>query len=166
MINKLIELDALVLLREKYRSNKKTVVWTNGCFDLIHPGHIFSISAAKALGDILIVGLNSDASVKLNKGPTRPVLSEDGRAVMLSALSVVDHVVIFGEQTPEKCLSILKPDIHTKGMEYAPPHGRPVPEAKTVLEYGGKIEYLPLVSGISTTTLISRITAAHHAKAI
>jgi rfaE bifunctional protein nucleotidyltransferase chain/domain len=159
-------LSALLPLRERDRRDGRTVVWTNGCFDLLHPGHAASLAAAKALGDVLIVGLNSDASVRANKGPTRPVLSQDDRAAMLSALAVVDHVVIFDEPTPVGCLSILKPDVHTKGEEYRPPHGRPVPEAETVLAYGGRIEYLPLVPGISTTELIRRVAAAHAARAM
>jgi cytidyltransferase-like protein len=140
-------LSGLLSHRENYRRDGKTVVWTNGCFDLLHPGHAASLAAAKALGDVLVVGLNSDASVKANKGPTRPILNQNDRAAMLSALAAVDHV-------------------HTKGEEYKPPHGRPVPEAATVLAYGGRIEYLPLVPGISTTELIRRIAAAHAARAM
>ena len=166
MTSKLISVKRLLTQREYYRRDGKTVVWTNGCFDLLHPGHVASLAAAKALGDVLIVGLNSDASVKAIKGPTRPVLNEIERATMLSALAVVDHVVIFEEPTPEPVLAILKPDIHTKGQEYAPPHGRPVPESATVFAYGGRMEYLPLVPEISTTELIRRIATAHAAGAI
>lgn len=165
-MTKLSDLPALLSIREQYRQAGKVVVWTNGCFDLLHPGHVSSLASAKALGDVLIVGLNSDDSVKENKGPTRPVLNEHDRTKLLSALSVVDHVVLFSEKTPEKILSVLKPDIHTKGEEYKPPHGRPVPEAATVQAYGGRIEYLPLVPGISTTELIRRITVAHAAGAM
>lgn len=157
---KLTNLVSLVVLRERYRREGKTVVWTNGCFDLLHPGHLASLQAARDLGDMLIVGLNSDASVRINKGPTRPILNQHERAAMLSALTCVDQVVIFDEATPERILSIVKPDIHTKGIEYAPPHGRPVPEAATVLAYGGRIEYLPLVPGVSTTELLNRIAAS------
>lgn len=165
-MSNLVTLTEAKALRERYREAGKTVVWTNGCFDLLHPGHVASLASAKALGDVLIVGLNSDRSVRENKGPTRPVLNEQERAALLSALSVVDHVVVFDEKTPEIILGQLKPDIHTKGAEYAPPNGRPVPEAATVLANGGRIEYLPLVPGISTTELIRRISAAHAAGAI
>lgn len=165
-VSKLSNRHALRIIRERYRSERRVVVWTNGCFDLLHPGHVASLQSAKSLGDVLIVGLNSDVSVKANKGPTRPVLNEQDRAIMLSALACVDHVVIFDEPTPEHILQELKPDIHTKGMEYAPPNGRPVPEAATVISNGGRIEYLPLVPGISTTELIRRITAASAAGAI
>lgn len=165
-MSKLVTLTQAMALRERYREDGKTVVWTNGCFDLLHPGHIASLTSAKALGDVLIVGLNSDRSVRENKGPTRPVLSEQERAALLSGLVAVDHVTVFDEKTPETILSQLKPDIHTKGAEYAPPNGRPVPEAATVIANGGRIEYLPLVPGISTTELIRRISAAHAAGAI
>jgi D-beta-D-heptose 7-phosphate kinase/D-beta-D-heptose 1-phosphate adenosyltransferase len=166
IVLKLSDRHSLLRIREQNRSEGKTVVWTNGCFDLLHPGHVASLQAAKALGDVLIVGLNSDASVKANKGPTRPVLAEQDRATMLSSLACVDHVVIFDEPTPEQILQELKPDIHTKGMEYAPPNGRPVPEAATVIANGGRIEYLPLIPGISTTELIRRIAVANAAGAI
>jgi rfaE bifunctional protein nucleotidyltransferase chain/domain len=165
-MSKLVTLTQAVALREQYRENGKTVVWTNGCFDLLHPGHVASLASAKALGNVLFVGLNSDRSVRENKGPTRPVLNERERAELLSALEVVDHVIVFDEKTPEAILNQLKPDIHTKGAEYAPPNGRPVPEAATVIANGGRIEYLPLVPGISTTELIRRIAAAHAAGAV
>jgi rfaE bifunctional protein nucleotidyltransferase chain/domain len=165
-MSKLVTLTQAVALREQYRENGKTVVWTNGCFDLLHPGHVASLASAKALGNVLFVGLNSDRSVRENKGPTRPVLNERERAELLSALLVVDHVIVFDEKTPEAILNQLKPDIHTKGAEYAPPNGRPVPEAATVIANGGRIEYLPLVPGISTTELIRRIAAAHAAGAV
>lgn len=165
-MSKLVTLTQATALRERYREAGKTVVWTNGCFDLLHPGHIASLASAKSLGDVLLVGLNSDRSVRENKGPTRPVLNEQERTALLSALTVVDHVIVFDEKTPESILNHLKPDIHTKGAEYAPPNGRPVPEAATVIANGGRIEYLPLLSGISTTELIRRISAAHAAGAI
>ena len=165
-MSKLVTLTQALAVRNRYREAGKTVVWTNGCFDLLHPGHVASLASAKALGDFLFVGLNSDRSVRENKGPTRPVLNEQERAALLSALTVVDHVIVFDEKTPETILSHLKPDVHTKGAEYAPPNGRPVPEATTVLANGGRIEYLPLVPGISATELIRRISAAHAAGAI
>lgn len=145
--------------REQARRTGRTVVWTNGCFDLLHTGHLASLAMARQLGDMLIVGLNSDASVQHNKGPIRPILSQDERAAMLAALECVDFVVIFNEPTPEAALSRLQPDVHCKGAEYAPPSGRPVPERAVVEAYGGRIEYLPLVPGLSTTELIRRIHA-------
>ena len=147
----------LLACREAHRLAGETVVWTNGTFDLLHPGHISSLQSAKQLGVVLVVGLNSDASVRSYKGPSRPILTQDERAAMLCALECVDYVVIFDEPTPEVALAKLKPDIHCKGAEYAPPHGRPVPEAAVVTAYGGRIEFLPLVPGISTTELLKRI---------
>lgn len=154
---KLLDRPALLAARDTYRRAGRMVVWTNGCFDLLHPGHVASLQAARRLGDVLIVGLNSDASVRANKGPSRPVLTQHERAAMLAALECVDHVLIFDDPTPAAVLAEVRPDIHCKGAEYAPPHGRPVPEADVVRGYGGRIEYLPLVSGLSTTDLLRRI---------
>jgi rfaE bifunctional protein nucleotidyltransferase chain/domain len=150
----------LLAIRDACRRDGRTVVWTNGCFDLLHPGHVRSLEAARALGDVLVVGLNSDASVRALKGPTRPVLSEAERAELLAALSAVDFVIVFPEATPEAALARLKPDIHCKGAEYAPPNGKPVPEAALVTGYGGRVEYLPYIAGISTTELVRRIRSA------
>jgi D-glycero-beta-D-manno-heptose 1-phosphate adenylyltransferase len=147
----------LLAMRAAARVAGNTVVWSNGTFDLLHPGHLSSLLAARALGDVLVVGLNSDASVKAYKGPNRPICTQEERATMLAGLECVDYVVIFDEPTPEESLRKLQPDIHCKGAEYAPPHGRPVPEATTVLSYGGRMEYLPLVPGLSTTELLQRI---------
>ncbi|OWK35855.1 adenylyltransferase/cytidyltransferase family protein [Fimbriiglobus ruber] len=154
---KLVSWDDLLAARDDARRGGRVVVWTNGSFDLLHPGHVGSLQSARALGDLLVVGLNSDASVRGYKGPTRPILTQDERAAMLAALECVDYVVVFDEPTPEAALARLKPDVHCKGAEYAPPHGRPVPEAPLVLGYGGRIEYLPLVPGLSTTALLDRI---------
>lgn len=156
---KLVDWPTLLAERERARRDGEIVVWTNGCFDLLHPGHLASLAMARALGDRLVVGLNSDASVRHNKGPLRPILSQDERAAMLAAVECVDFVVVFDEPTPEAALAKLKPDIHCKGAEYAPPHGRPVPERAVVEGYGGRIAYLPLVPGLSTTDLIARIRA-------
>ena len=154
---KLIPWDDLLAVRDQARRDGRVVVWTNGTFDLLHPGHVSSLQAARALGDVLVVGLNSDASVRGYKGPTRPILTQDERAAMLAALECVDYVVVFDEPTPEAALSRLKPDVHCKGAEYAPPHGRPVPERTVVEGYGGRVEYLPLVPGMSTTDLLARV---------
>jgi len=151
---------SLIHLREEASAAGRVVVWTNGAFDLLHPGHVQSLQQARALGDLLIVGLNSDRSVKAYKGPTRPILNQDERAAMIAALECVDAVVVFDEDTPVESLMKLKPDIHCKGAEYAPPHGRPVPERSVVEGYGGRIEYLPLVPGLSTTEILRRIRAA------
>lgn len=156
---KLRNLDELIVLRESWARQGRTVVWTNGCFDLVHAGHIRSFRDAKALGDILIVGLNSDASVRTNKGDLRPVVNQDDRAELIAALEMVDYVTIFDDATPVRVLSLLRPDIHCKGAEYAN-GARPVPERDTVLSYGGQIRFLPFHPGRSTTELIERIVAS------
>ena len=134
------------------------VVWTNGCFDLLHPGHVRSLQAARRLADVLVVGINSDASVRRLKGPGRPFIPEGERAEMVSALACVDYVTVFNDLTPEHVLARLRPQVHCKGADYAPPHGKPIPEARVVASYGGRIEFLPLVPGFSTSDLVERIT--------
>ncbi len=152
-------MEELERMRAEWRVHQKTLVWTNGIFDLIHAGHIRSLRDAKSLGDILVVGINSDASARAVKGPGRPLMSQEDRAEVLSALEMVDHVVIFDETEPSVPLSRLRPDIHCKGEEYA--NGkRPVPERSVVEGYGGTIRFLPLHAGRSTTALVERICAA------
>lgn len=149
----------LLELRESWRSAGKTVVWTNGCFDILHAGHVRSLTAARNLGDVLVVGLNSDTSVRGIKGPSRPILPEMERAEVLAALRCVDAVLIFDESTPENCLAKLKPDVHCKGADYAPPAGKPIPERPLVESYGGTVQFLPLLAGVSTTDIVDRIKA-------
>jgi rfaE bifunctional protein nucleotidyltransferase chain/domain len=154
---KILDWDALLHSRDQWRLEGRIVVWTNGCFDLMHAGHVRSLTAARSLGDVLVVGLNSDDSVRQIKGLSRPIIGQDDRVEMLAALVCVDAVVVFEEATPENALQRLQPDIHCKGADYAPPYGKPVPEARLVEAYGGKVKYLPLLPGISTTELVSRI---------
>lgn len=155
--SKILNRHTLSVLRQQWKQQGKIVVWTNGCFDLLHVGHIRNLQSARCLGDLLIVGLNSDDSVRRIKGPARPILPERERAEMLAALTCVDYVVIFDESTPEDSLACLKPDIHCKGADYAPPNGKPIPEASLVESYGGRIAFIPLVPDISTTDLVRRI---------
>jgi rfaE bifunctional protein nucleotidyltransferase chain/domain len=138
------------------------VVWTNGCFDLLHAGHVRSLRDAKALGDILVVGLNSDRSVRAIKGPLRPIVPQDDRAEVIAAMECVDYVTIFDESDPVRALSLLRPDIHCKGADYADGK-RPVPERDVILGYGGRIEFLPIHQGLSTSSLIERICQAEAA---
>jgi len=152
---KLISLNRLLKLRKQFQLEGKSVVFTNGCFDLLHVGHVRYLQQAKTLGDILIVGLNSDSSIKRVKGPERPLMSQEDRAEILSALSCVDYVIIFDELTPEKLIFKLKPDIHCKGGDYA--NGKPIPEARVVKSYGGRVEILSYYPGHSTTDLIEKI---------
>jgi phosphoheptose isomerase len=161
---KIMNWEELLALRTAWKKLGKNVVWTNGCFDLVHVGHIHSLTAARELGDVLVIGLNSDASVRQLKGPTRPIIPQQERAELLAALTCVDAVIIFDELTPAVSLAKLRPDIHCKGADYAPPHGKPVPEAHLVESYGGKVRFLPLVPDTSTTGLIERIAAANGAR--
>jgi D-glycero-beta-D-manno-heptose 1-phosphate adenylyltransferase len=156
--SKLLTVDELTDLRPLWKTQGKTVVWTNGCFDLLHAGHVRSFREAKALGDILVVGINSDSSVRAIKGDLRPVVHEEDRAEIVAALEAVDYVTIFDEPDPVNVLSRVRPDIHCKGAEYAS-GDRPVPERDLVLGYGGEIRFLPLHQGHSTTGLIERICA-------
>jgi phosphoheptose isomerase len=150
-------LDELVAFRERCRAMKKTVAWTNGVFDLLHVGHLHSLRAARGYGDVLLVGINSDASVKANKGPSRPIFPAAERLEMLAALDIVDAVIVFDQPTPTEMLAAIKPDIHVKGADYAPPHGKAIPEADLVRGYGGRIEFVPMVPGRSSTDTLSRL---------
>ncbi len=158
--SKILTLDELLKLRASWAHAGKKVVWTNGCFDLLHAGHVRSFQDARALGDILIVGINSDAGVRALKGPLRPVVCEEDRAETVAALEAVDYVTIFAESDPVAILSKLRPDIHCKGEDYADGK-RPVPERPIVEGYGGRIEFLPLREGRSTSGLIERICRAY-----
>jgi phosphoheptose isomerase len=155
-----ISLDDLLSLRERWSAAGRVVVWTNGCFDGVHAGHLASLQAARALGDILVVGVNSDEATRRLKGAGRPLRPATERAAILAAMRPVDHVVVFDEDTPEAVLGKLRPDIHCKGADYAPPNGKPVPERAVVEAYGGRVEFLPLVPGLSTSGLIETIRDA------
>jgi len=132
------------------------IVFTNGCFDLLHPGHVRYLAAARALGDLLVVGLNSDASVTRLKGRGRPILIATERAEMLSALSAVDHIVFFEDDTPKALIDKIAPDILVKGADWPPDA---IVGSQETLARGGKVERITLVPGVSTTELIRRIRA-------
>lgn len=138
----------------KWKQVGDTVVFTNGCFDLVHRGHIDSLSKAKVLGNRLIVGLNSDISVKILKGKNRPLIDQHSRAILLAALFMVDAVVLFDEETPYKLISQIIPDVLVKGSEY---QIEEIAGFDVVLAAGGKVERIDLTSGFSTTELINRI---------
>jgi rfaE bifunctional protein nucleotidyltransferase chain/domain len=154
--SKVRAIDDLIAMRPSWSLTGKTVVWTNGCFDLLHVGHIRGFRDAKALGDILIVGINSDASVRSIKDDSRPIVNQSDRAELIAALEMVDYVTIFDESTPVAALSRLQPDIHCKGADYAD-GSKPIPEREIVLGYGGQIRFLPFHPGRSTTELVARI---------
>ena len=155
--HKVVDWEAAARWVKKLQGEGQKVVFTNGCFDLLHPGHVGCLEAARALGDGLIVGVNTDASVaRLRKGPGRPLNPEADRARVLAALACVDRVVLFDEDTPLEIITLLQPDILTKGGDYQLDEivGREVVEAR-----GGRVVALPLVPGYSTTQLIDRIRA-------
>jgi rfaE bifunctional protein nucleotidyltransferase chain/domain len=136
--------------RSRWRAEAKSVVFTNGCFDLLHPGHIRTLEAARSLGDVLVLGLNSDQSVRRMKGPSRPVLCESERAELAGALEAVDAVVLFEEETPRELIAVLLPDVLVKGADWS--HfiaGREEVEAA-----GGVVVALDLQPGYSTTNLV------------
>lgn len=153
-MKKLLSLASILKIRKKAISQGKTVVFTNGCFDLLHRGHIEYLSKAKKLGDILIVGLNSDSSVRKIKGKSRPLMAQKDRATILSALECIDYIVIFNEKTPLRLISILKPDILVKGADYRKYEivGKEIVEAR-----GGKVIRIPFIKGYSTTSFLERI---------
>ena len=136
----------------------KTVVFSNGCFDILHPGHIHTLTHAKALGDVLIVGINSDTSAKRLKGERRPILNQGERAVMLAALEAVDYVTTFEEDTPLALIQLLRPHVLVKGGDWSSESvvGREVVEAD-----GGRVVLVPYQEGLSTTGVIERVLAAY-----
>ena len=152
----IIPLNQLQNKIEFLRSKNKdlVVVGTNGCFDILHIGHIRSLQKAKTFGDILVVGLNSDSSVKKIKGNSRPINTENERAEVLAALNCVDVVSIFPEETAERFLEMLRPNIYVKGEEY---EVDTLPESQVIRKYGGKIIQIPMIPNISTTNTINKL---------
>jgi len=150
-IKKIEELKDIIDIHKK---QGKLIVFTNGCFEILHPGHIKLLEEAKNYGDILVVGINSDESVKRIKGEKKLIFDEKSRVKIISALECVDYVTLFNENTPENLIKIIKPHIHIKGGDYKE---EDLPEAKIVKEYGGKIIILPLLEGFSTTQIIQKI---------
>jgi len=150
-------LEPLIAWRLAQRARKKTVVWTNGVFDVLHVGHLASLRGARQFGDVLIVGVNSDAAVRASKGPDRPIYRCEERVAMLAALELVDAILVFDDPTPERVLARLQPDVHAKGADYAPPHGKPIPERAIVEGYGGRVEFLPMVPDRSSTDTLARL---------
>jgi phosphoheptose isomerase len=155
-----VSIEGLLAVRERWRNGGRTVVFTNGCFDLLHVGHLRTLDAAAQLGDVLVVGVNDDESVRELKGDGRPLMPAADRAELLASLAPVDYVVVFSEQDPSALLRKLEPEVHCKGADYAPPNGKPMPEKSVVEDYGGRIEFLPLAEGRSTTELVTRLRGA------
>ncbi len=150
----LLPLPELLKILERERKEGKKIVFTNGCFDLIHAGHVDYLKKAKALGDILVVGLNSDDSIKRIKGEKRPIIPQEMRAEVLSSLKPVDYIVIFEEDTPENLIKAIKPDILVKGGDWELDK---IVGKDFVENYGGKVLTIPFTYDISTTKIINTI---------
>lgn len=150
---KLVDLDVASAFCERLRAEGCKIVFTNGCFDLVHPGHIHTLRGARALGDFLVVGLNSDSSIKRLKGESRPVQDQDSRAAVLAGLAFVDFIVVFEQDTPEALIRSLKPDVLVKGGDYKISE---IVGSELVLGWGGQVTTVPLVPNQSTTAMIAR----------
>lgn len=155
--NKVVSLPALRHKLTEWRTAGERVVFTNGCFDILHLGHVDYLEKASQLGDRLVIGINSDASVRRLKGESRPVQSEDARARLLAALGFVDAVVLFEEDTPLELITFVQPEVLVKGDDYTLEN---IVGAEVVLQKGGKVRTIPLVAGHSTTALVNKIKSA------
>jgi len=151
---KLKSVDELKAISAQAKTKGKTVVFTNGCFDLLHRGHLHTLRAAKACGDVLIVGLNSDRSVKRLKGAGRPIHPQSDRAELIGALEVVDYVVLFDEAEPYDLIGALIPDVLAKGGDWS---AEKIIGADIVERHGGRVAVIPYLQGFSTTEIIERI---------
>ncbi len=153
-MGRIIPIDTLDTDIKTLHDSGKRIISTNGCFDILHPGHIDYLKRAKTLGDVLIVGLNSDVSVQKLKGPSRPINDEVSRSILMSHLIMVDYVVVFNEQTPLEFIKKVRPHIHVKGGDYKK---EDLPEYPIVTSLGGTIEILPFIPGYSSTSIIQKI---------
>ena len=149
------DIKKLMEVCKQYKSSGKTVVMTNGCFDILHAGHTYILEESKKLGDILIVALNSDISIRKIKSQDRPIISQNDRAYVLSCLSSVDHIILFDDETPEIIISKLLPDILVKGSDYK---DKKIAGEETLLKNNKKIVLLDLVNGKSSTSIIEKIS--------
>ncbi|HMQ33241.1 MAG TPA: adenylyltransferase/cytidyltransferase family protein [Chloroflexaceae bacterium] len=166
-----LPLHDLLALREGWRARGLRVVLTNGVFDLVHAGHVGYLARARALGDLLVVALNSDASTRTIKGPLRPIVPEGDRAAVLAALRSVDYVTGFDEPTAEAVVEALRPEVYVKGGDYAgAADGAPdlarLPEGRIVAAYGGRVALLPYAEGRSTSALIARIVERYGSREV
>jgi D-beta-D-heptose 7-phosphate kinase/D-beta-D-heptose 1-phosphate adenosyltransferase len=155
---KIVPRESLAMVVQAHRQRGERLVFTNGCFDLLHVGHIHYLQHARTLGERLIVGLNDDVSVRQLKGAGRPVLPQDERARILAALTCVDYVTIFSESTPLALIKTIRPDILVKGGDYTP---ETVVGREEVEAYGGRVYIAPYVPGVSTTALVETIVQRH-----
>jgi D-glycero-beta-D-manno-heptose 1-phosphate adenylyltransferase len=153
-LNKSLSLKEAINKRQQLEKENKKVIFTNGCFDIIHAGHVTYLQQAKDLGDYLILGINSDSSVQKLKGPNRPIVPQNERITVLSALSMIDMIIIFDESTPIALIKNIQPDVHVKGGDYIK---EDLPEYPVIKSYGGEVYILPFVPGASTTNIIEKI---------
>lgn len=161
MHSAILTLDQAILQFGRDKRNGRRVVFTNGCFDLLHPGHIETLEQARALGDVLIVGVNGDSAVRQLKGADRPIVPATERAEILAALESVDAVVIFEELTPRETIARLLPDVLVKGGDWA---GNEIVGREEVEAAGGKVVSVPVVAGYSTTAILNKIRDGAHAR--
>lgn len=147
-------LDQILPQLEKLKKSGKKIVTTNGCFDILHKGHVTYLEQAKALGDVLVVAVNADARVQTLKGTGRPINKAEDRAFVLSKLKSVDFVFIFSEDTPVEFLRVLKPNVHAKGGDY---QAENLPEYEVMQSVGGSVAIIPFVAGYSTTSILARV---------
>lgn len=154
MRNKIVAQDVLIEKIKECRKRGMRIVSTSGCFDILHAGHVMYLEEARERGDILIVLLNADSSVRMLKGPQRPVVPQEERAAVLAGLAAVDYVCVFSERTPCGLIGRLQPDIVVKGGDY---RGQAIPEMETVQAYGGAVQYVSLAAGCSSTAIIEQI---------
>ncbi len=158
MKDKYRDIHALTDALRVHRRRKARIVFTNGCFDILHVGHVRYLNAAKALGEVLVVGLNSDASVRRIKGAHRPINAEQDRAEILAALACVDYITVFEEPDPLAVIQAVAPDVLVKGADWEVSR---IVGADFVRGYGGRVVRIPVVEGVSTTRLIEKILKAH-----
>ena len=155
---KIVDEKELLSIITSLKNDNKKIVFTSGCFDIIHAGHVLYLEDAKEKGDVLVVLLNSDSSVKGLKGETRPIVDEFGRASVLSGLESVDYICLFDDETPCRLIEKMRPDVVIKGGDYK---GKHIPEMDMVDVYGGVVEYVTMVDGCSTTKIIEKILSVH-----
>ena len=162
-MGKIVNLNQLSRIRKKAKKDRQKVVFTNGCFDILHRGHIECLKKAKSLGDFLIVGLNSDSSVKKIKGDKRPINPQEDRAEILASLEVVDYVCIFEEETPQKVINALVPDVLVKGGDYKQ---KKIVGKEVVESHGGRVFTVKEIRAKSTKNIIKRILARYRKSSI
>lgn len=158
MVSKIVKIEDVKDLSKKLKSQGKKIVFTNGCFDILHAGHIDYMEKSKALGDVLFVGVNSDASIKRIKGELRPIVSQDFRLRALCGLSSVDNVCVFEQDTPEELIRTISPDVLVKGMDWS---GKKIAGQDFVISNGGRVEFIEFLDGISTSAIIDKILKIH-----